>query len=185
MTSELQNKLVKKYPEYFDWLKEYDGPGMPVALFGFECGDGWYVLLNELMYSIKSHVKNENRNRDYQMKWKFGTWLQVISFRHGNKYNRLNKLIKWSFMKMPRGAPHIHFPRITQVKEKFGGLRFYYDGGDNVISGMVSLTESLSYRTCETCGSTKDVGQTKGWITTICKKCVKENDVLNWTQYKD
>jgi hypothetical protein len=59
----------------------------------------------------------------------------------------------------------------TQVKEKFGGLSFYYSGGDDIIDGMVWLAESMSYDICEFCGSTIDIGQTKGWIYTICKEC--------------
>lgn len=59
----------------------------------------------------------------------------------------------------------------TQVKEKYGTLRFYYSGGDNYIDGMVSFAENLSANTCEFCGSMKNVGKTKGWVSTICKDC--------------
>jgi translation initiation factor 2 beta subunit (eIF-2beta)/eIF-5 len=40
--------------------------------------------------------------------------------------------------------------------------------------GMVWLAESMSYRTCETCGSTNNVTQTEGWIYTRCEKCIKQ-----------
>ena len=60
---------------------------------------------------------------------------------------------------------------LIQVKEKFGGLRFYIDGGNNYIDGMISLAEDMSYRICEICGTSKNIGQTSGWITTICKDC--------------
>jgi hypothetical protein len=33
---------------------------------------------------------------------------------------------------------------VQQVKEKFGGLRFYYYGGDDIIAGMVSFAEAMS-----------------------------------------
>jgi hypothetical protein len=58
----------------------------------------------------------------------------------------------------------------TQVKEKFGSLRFYYYGGDDVIEGMVSFAESLTGRTCEACGS---VGHKRGggWIKVLCDSC--------------
>ena len=62
----------------------------------------------------------------------------------------------------------------TQVKEKYGGLNFYYTGGDSMTDGMVWLAESMSYRTCETCGSTNNVTQTEGWIYTRCEKCIKQ-----------
>ena len=57
--------------------------------------------------------------------------------------------------------------KISQVKEKFGGLRFYAvdipDGGDVIIAKY----ETLSYKTCETCG--KEGSRRKGdWIKTLC-----------------
>jgi hypothetical protein len=58
---------------------------------------------------------------------------------------------------------------LDQVKEKFGTLRFYYTGGDDYISGLVSMAESMSSVTCEECGKPgKQVGG--GWITTLCKE---------------
>ena len=60
----------------------------------------------------------------------------------------------------------------TQVKEKFGTLRFYYSGGNEFINGIVSHAEFLSGCICEKCGTTQNVGTTTGsWITTICKNC--------------
>lgn len=56
---------------------------------------------------------------------------------------------------------------LDQVKEKFGGLRFYYTGGDDYISGMVTLAESLSMHTCDTCGGLGIRGG-NGWISTKC-----------------
>lgn len=62
----------------------------------------------------------------------------------------------------------------VQVKEKFGGLRFYLDGADTYIHGMVSLAETMSYSTCEVCGATTEIIHTKGWIKTLCKSCAKK-----------
>jgi hypothetical protein len=62
-------------------------------------------------------------------------------------------------------------PQVTldQVKEKFGTLRFYYTGGDEYISGLVSMAESMSGVICEVCGNPGErVGG--GWITTLCKE---------------
>jgi hypothetical protein len=56
---------------------------------------------------------------------------------------------------------------VAQIKEKFGGLRFYYDGGDEYIDGLVSMAESWASHACETCGSP---GQSRGngWVQTLC-----------------
>lgn len=59
----------------------------------------------------------------------------------------------------------------TQVKEKYGGLRFYTLNSDDYVDGMIALAEAYSLQICEECGSTEDVFQTTGWVKTICKKC--------------
>lgn len=64
----------------------------------------------------------------------------------------------------------------AQVKTKFGGLRFYINGGTDEQYGAISFAESLSYSICEYCGSMEDVGQTRGWIITLCKKCAKKEN---------
>jgi hypothetical protein len=67
----------------------------------------------------------------------------------------------------------------TQVKEKFGYLNFYFNGGDKYIDGMVSLAESMSQNICERCGTIENVGRTKGpWIFTICKNCYDKDERL-------
>jgi hypothetical protein len=60
-------------------------------------------------------------------------------------------------------------PQVTvaQIKEKFGGLRFYYDGGNDIIAGMVSMAESWAAHSCETCGA-PGKSRDGGWIKTLC-----------------
>ncbi|MBU0846943.1 hypothetical protein KKH23_07095 [Patescibacteria group bacterium] len=82
--------------------------------------------------------------------------------------------------------PHLKITQVVavQTKEKYGSLRFYYDGGDDLVSGMVWLAEHQSYDICEVCGSTKDVGRTgvttDGWVYTRCKKCAESENLLDW-----
>lgn len=58
----------------------------------------------------------------------------------------------------------------AQVKEKFGGLRFYVDNCDDYVRGVIVMAESMSCRICEDCGS---LGKKRsgGWIRTLCDKC--------------
>jgi len=56
---------------------------------------------------------------------------------------------------------------VNQIKEKFGGLRFYYSGGDDVIDGMVRMAESWAGHSCETCGVPGKLRE-GGWIKTLC-----------------
>jgi len=54
-----------------------------------------------------------------------------------------------------------------QVKEKFGGLRFYVKGGDDYTDGMIALAETLSEATCEKCGAPGKT-RTGFWVSTLC-----------------
>ena len=62
----------------------------------------------------------------------------------------------------------------TQVKEKFGGLRFYCDGGDDITRGMVAMAEEMSYRICEVCGNSGKP-RSGGWIKTLCDEHTKKD----------
>jgi len=58
----------------------------------------------------------------------------------------------------------------TQVKQKYGTLRFYYSGGDEVIDGMVRMAEAMSAVTCEVCGDVGKVRNDNAWVYTSCDK---------------
>jgi len=125
MKTELDKKLVTKYPKIF---AQRNKPMTETAMcWGFECGDGWYWLIDNLC-----------------------------------------SLLQWDI-------DHNKHPQIeaTQVKEKYGTLRFYTNGSDDKQDGMIDLAESLSSSICEKCGSVDGVTQTEGWIVTLCKKCMK------------
>jgi len=178
MTQELENKLVEKYPEFFEYLKKHDGTIIPIQ-FGVETGDGWYWLIDQLMDNIQSYTKSNQKR--YRVKNKILRWYTNIDFykyKHSKPFIKLRRYIV-------NKAKQEQFDKfssvqITQIKEKFGGLRFYYNGGDDYIHGMCWIAESMSYKICETCGSTENVHQTKGgWITTICDKCEQKKNENN------
>ena len=65
--------------------------------------------------------------------------------------------------------------KIVQVKEKFGGLRFYVDGGDEYTNGLIRVAEDASYETCEDCGVPGTLRK-GGWWATLCDKCDEERN---------
>lgn len=71
------------------------------------------------------------------------------------------------------------YPQVeaVQVKEKFGGLRFYINSGNRKQFAMIHLAESLSFSICERCGKFSSEVENKpinGWYKSLCPKCRKE-----------
>ena len=61
----------------------------------------------------------------------------------------------------------------SQVKEKYGGLRFYVNSSSDEQDAQIRFAETLSYSICEVCGNP---GRANGsvWTTTRCDKHTKE-----------
>lgn len=59
---------------------------------------------------------------------------------------------------------------VTQVKEKYGGLRFYVDYTDGATQNFIWNIEEKSYTVCEFCGAPGEPRK-GGWIKTLCDKC--------------
>lgn len=67
------------------------------------------------------------------------------------------------------GAP---FPKIVQIKTKFGGLRFYVDDATEKQRDIIYAAEHESQQVCETCGQQAKNVVLGGWIYTLCEPCV-------------
>jgi hypothetical protein len=107
---------------------------------GIAVGAGWWSVIESLCGQIHHHIKETNRRRELLLE--------------DNPYKH----------KIPDEVPQVH---VAQIKEKFGGLRFYYDGGDAVIDGMVRMAESWAAHSCEKCGK-PGTQRSGGWIRTLC-----------------
>lgn len=58
---------------------------------------------------------------------------------------------------------------LFQVKEKFGGLRFYIGEGSGEMFDRIAKAENASQTTCMVCGNPgKKTG--RGWILTLCEE---------------
>ena len=66
-------------------------------------------------------------------------------------------------------------PTCTQMKEKFGGLRFYTNQADDTVEGMISMTEHMCNNTCQMCGSHENLGVTAGCVSVLCVNCKTDN----------
>jgi hypothetical protein len=132
MKQELDELLCSRYPKIFaDRHKDMTQTAM---CWGFDCGDGWFDVIDELCNKIQKHIDWNNTYKEYIP--------QVV---------------------------------VSQVKEKFGTLRFYYSGGDEYISGLVDMAAWVSSITCEQCG---ERGELRGveWFYTACEKHIMDRD---------
>jgi hypothetical protein len=159
MREELDKKLCEKYPLIF---AQRNGNMRETCMcWGFCCGDGWYNILDAMCANIQGHINN----RLDSIKWA-EKWNAELAEAEANDFE------DWPDWKSrePRKIPEpIAQVVATQVKEKFGGLRFYYSGGDELIDGVVRMAESMSDRTCEECGA-PGTHTTGGWIQTLCEE---------------
>jgi len=91
-----------------------------------------------------------------------------------------NKLIRDLSLKLE--ALILQFPeeerryyRASQVKEKYGTLRFYMIGATDEMFDLIDQAEEDSCKICEECG---EPGEERpgGWIKTLCDKCWSEQE---------
>lgn len=137
MNKTLDNFLCEAYPRIF--IERSKTVYESCMGRGFECGNGWFPIINSLCYQIQQYIDGHN------------------------KYAKQRK------------EPKVPQFVALQVKEKFGSLRIYNQGGDEYCKGLVDMAVSWSWNTCEICGDggKRLVGHTKGWIGSICVDCSK------------
>jgi len=87
---------------------------------------------------------------------------------------RLEKLIFLFTLEHPAES----YPRASQVKEKFGGLRFYMTSATDEMWDLIDEAEGKSYTICEDCGQ-PGKERPGGWIKTLCDRCLGEENATS------
>jgi hypothetical protein len=180
MNEKLDELLCQRYPKM---MVNREKSMMETCMcWGFECGDGWFNILDQLMGNIQHHIdwkeKQHSRAIIYNEIAQAGKssntelFAELLAKEYADKETisadyirkRREEMIENPLREVPKIIPQV---TLDQVKEKFGTLRFYYTGGDDEIRGMVRMAESMSAVTCEECGlpGTQTQG---GWIKTAC-----------------
>jgi hypothetical protein len=163
MRKELDEALCAKYPLIF---RDRNAPMAETAMcWGFECGDGWYNIIDVLCTKMYSDYLSAKSRYDF-IKDKVGEKMWGGS---GDIITQGE--IDLRKERMDEEASKV--PVASQVKEKFGGLRFYVQGATTKHYDYISFAESMSYRTCEVCGS-PGYYYTDGWHTVLCDKHAEE-----------
>ena len=70
------------------------------------------------------------------------------------------------------GIDSVH---VVQVKEKFGGLRFYVNSATSAMYEIIMEAEVNSYKICEVCGNPGELRRGR-WIQTLCDKHAEPDD---------
>jgi len=144
MNKKKTEELFERYPKIF---RQRILPMSETSMcWGFSCGDGWFNIIDCLCFTLQAHV--DQLTVDWDL--------------HKDKVEKP----KWLLEPIPQ-------VEATQVKEKFGGLKFYVDSSDDYILGAINFAEALSYKTCEDCGSRGETNKV-GWISTLCVPCREE-----------
>jgi hypothetical protein len=179
MNPELEKQLVKDYPTIFQF--HGGSPKETCMAWGCEHDDGWFDLLKNLCDYITAVTR-----RDI-----------CVSLKEGLTEVRNDHEWKNTFI------PPVKV-RFTQVKEKFAGLRIYFDtyhelsdeiydrvNEDSIekernrtwttVSEAIEFTEFLSTRICEFCGNKGKVYR-DGWWKTLCPKCADSRNRFDVTE---
>lgn len=155
MTPELDQHIREKYPLIFSGRCE------------MSIGDGWFDIIDRLCANIQSHIDHVAKQREWAIKWNKEVndpdydWSDKASF------------IKREEREVPELIEQVE---VTQIKEKFGTLRFYYVGGDDYIRGLEAMADSMSAAICEDCGKPGKI-RSGGWVRTLCEDHALEKEI--------
>lgn len=153
MTKDLELKLVQKYPTIF---KDYGGDMRKTCMaWGFECGDGWYDLINKLCSDIS---KIDSNVIAIQVKEKYGT-LRFYFYYINTSQNKLCRFIQIFLFKRNLG---IIYNKLEDIR------RFFFKTKEEKIQDLIWKAEDDSAYICEICGEKGELF-TDGWYKTRCE----------------
>ena len=157
MRRELDETLCARYPLIFK--DRHENMQVTAMCWGLECGDGWYNIIDTLCGLLTSDYRHaKSRYESIKDKVDQPQW-------EGSKKIITQEQIDEAKAKLDEET--LKVPVAVQVKEKFGGLRFYVQAATDKHYQYISFAESMSYRTCEECGAPGKT-YTDGWHTTLC-----------------
>jgi len=94
-------------------------------------------------------------------------WLDLIE----ELCKKLDNLIRTKYPDYMNGESPFE---VLQVKEKFGGLRFYTNYTNDEIEDLIREYQNKSYTVCERCGSPGKLREISAWLLTLCDECCRE-----------
>jgi len=141
--------------------------------WGIDCGSGWYQLIYDLSVKLEKLIQDYiNKNSPLPCSY-------CLDKKEDHNESGCNKVDSSRFLN--NGVPtkcsckgyEPFYPRASQVKEKYGTLRFYMSSGTHEMWDLIDAAEEKSERICEDCGKTaaETSADDWGWLTTLCGDC--------------
>ena len=146
---------------------------LPYSL-GPKWGGGYYVpqWKRDFWKSLKP-----GEYPSFKYFWKTQVWSWVKG-KCRRLYAYPNRILRWLYNKYNIGYDKpchcrgfkLNHPCASQVKEKFGDLRFYMTSATEEMWTLIHEAEKLAGETCEACGKPGEQ-RGGGWVLTLCDDC--------------
>lgn len=179
----LKTSLMEKYPTLF----RVKGGKMLSPPCGIHAPAGWHRLIDDCCASIVAYQSDGNLIINQKISSKIGynvckwihaglrklrTFFMPYIYQDTELLKELEKLsARLNSLQYGKFSRFTSKPKdpvyIDQIKEKFSALRFYVDGGDEIISGIIRHAEFISSRTCEVTGNPGTLCNNGGWYKTL------------------
>jgi hypothetical protein len=147
MNEQQFEELAKRWPDLFQKSGDFE----------LSVGDGWYNIVDTLCGFLSQKVERAKTRLQYALDNPTAKIEPV---------GQLEAIVSHELKELPT---------ISQVKEKFGSLRFYMDNATTEQYAYVEFAEAMSYKTCEICGSPGQA-RNNGWVKVLCDKHHKERE---------
>ena len=138
--------------------------------FGFGIGAGWYPIIGALLEGMAAPIQRAERALDVAEK---NMAKGATKHTWDRDYDKFTEA-PWCQADVDAARDQLtilqaSLPKIQQVKEKFGTLRFYVNSADDVTRALIDMAESLSTITCEVCGN-RGTMRKGGWLRVLCNQ---------------
>jgi len=151
MKEALSRKLVESAPRLY-------GIGSKRPLAYFEVQDGWYNILLDLSKKLEVEIQRSAVEHNGLCSW---CDHPENSHQHEGCIGEENCFcIEFA----------IELPQAVQVKEKFGGLRFYMSQETPEMSLLIDEACLASKATCEVCAEKGRLHTIGMWVSCLCDK---------------
>lgn len=125
-------------------------------------------MRDELQNKLVSNFPNLFINDSFDGFWVDDSWYDLIY--------KLSEDINKIILKSPKHKQEQFY--VTQVKNKFGGLRYYTSNSHPEINEIISEAENKSYDICYGCSGTLEKEAKRSWNDNHCVKCSAIKNLL-------